>query len=291
MPAVEQQFLAAAASIHLPPWRKLFHPGIGKFAVRWWARTRNRGVLRTVRLFSGAEMTVALPEVISEAIYTYGLFDEAVTWMVLQSVREDSVVLDVGAHYGYFSILCSQLAGPRGRVYAFEPTPPTYSVLAGNARRTGNVTPVNCAAGDTSGTMAIADYGLRYSAWNTLASTSRMPQLLDGAAARRMGVNVVRLDDFIADRRIEPDFIKIDAENYELPVIRGLLQTIARSHPSILLESGSPESLAAGELLLQHGYESWVSEGPRSLYRGESNLVEANARFKDILFRWPGTVS
>lgn len=248
-------------------------------------------MLRTVRLFSGAEMTVALPEVISEALYTYGLFDEAVTWMVLQSVREDSVVLDVGAHYGYFSILCSQLAGPKGRVYAFEPSPSTYSTLVINADRAANITPINCAAGDMNSAVSIADYGIRYSAWNTIASTSRMPGVLDRAAARRVEVKVVRLDDFIADHGIVPDFIKIDAESYEYPVIRGLLRTISRTHPSILLESGSPESLAAGELLLQHGYESWVSEGPRSLYRWESNLVEANARFKDILFRRPGTVS
>ncbi len=291
MRSVEHQFLDATAVMRLPAWRKLFNPGIAKFVVRKWARARGHAMPRQVRLFSGAEMTVVLPEIISEAIYTYGMFDETVTWMVLQSVREGSAVLDVGAHYGYFSLLLSQLTGPAGRVYSFEPSPSTYATLAANAARAANVTPVNSAAGDTNGSVEIADYGLKYSAWNTLAPTSRMPEILDRENVRRVSIETVRLDDFAAERGIIPGFIKIDAENYEYQVIRGLLQTISRAHPTILMETGSPESLAAGELLLQQGYEIWVSDGPRSLYQWENGLKEANARYKDILFRGTGTTT
>jgi FkbM family methyltransferase len=231
-------------------------------------------------------MTVVLPEVISEAIYTYGLFDETVTWMVLQSVREGSVALDVGAHFGYFTLLLSQLVGPAGHVYAFEPSPSSYEVLASNAGRATNVTPVNRAAGDVTGSTEITDFGLRYSAWNTLASTSRMPEILDRATtARRVNIAKIRLDDYIGEHSLVPGFIKIDAENYEYQVIRGMSRAISRAHPTILLETGSRESRAAGELLLQQGYEMWVSDGPRSLYRWENGLPEANARFKDMLFR------
>jgi FkbM family methyltransferase len=228
---------------------------------------------------------VVLPEMTSEAIYTYGVFDETVTWMVLQSVAEGSVVLDVGAHYGYFSLLASQLAGPGGRVYAFEPTPSTYDVLARNAGRVANLAAVNRAAGSARGALEIADYGLRYSAWNTLAARSRMPEILDTAPARRTRVETVRLDDFVAEQGIAPGFVKIDAEGYELEVVKGLLQTVARCRPAVLMECGSPGSRAAGELLLGEDYEPWVSDGPPSLYRWDRGLAEADAGYKDVLFR------
>jgi hypothetical protein len=94
---------------------KLLDPGVGKFIARWLARGNSQTSPRTTRLFFGADMTVVLPEVISEAIYTYGMFDPTVTWMALRSVRAGDTVFDVGAHFGYFALLFAHLAGPRGR--------------------------------------------------------------------------------------------------------------------------------------------------------------------------------
>lgn len=285
MSTLDTPFLAAAAVARLPAWRKLVRPGVGKFLKRRWARSRGAATPVETRLFSGDRMTVVLPEVISEALYTYGLFDETVTWLLLQSVQPGETVLDVGAHFGYFSLLLSRLVGPGGRVYSFEPTPSTFEVLAANAARAGNITPVHSAAGDSAGTLEIADYGLKYCAWNTLAPASRMPDVLDRIEARRERVVTLRLDDFIAERSLSPAFIKIDAENFERQVIGGLLQTVSRGRPAILMETGSAESLSAGALLLERGYGMWVSDGPRSLYRWEGRPDEANAKFKDILFR------
>jgi protein-L-isoaspartate O-methyltransferase len=70
-------------------------------------------------LFFGRAMTVILPEIISQQIYTYGLFDEIVTGMVLRTVRQGDVVLDIGAHFGYFTLLFAHLAGESGRVVSF----------------------------------------------------------------------------------------------------------------------------------------------------------------------------
>lgn len=40
-------------------------------------------------------------------------------------VRRGDVVLDIGANVGFYTLLAARLAGPHGRVLAFEPLPRT----------------------------------------------------------------------------------------------------------------------------------------------------------------------
>lgn len=285
MNSIEANFFEAAAVLHRRPLAKLLRPGALRLGMRALARRRGQSIRREAQLFFGQPMSVVLPEVISEALYTYGLFDETVTWMVLQSVRPGDIVLDVGAHFGYFSLLCAHLAQPGGHVYAFEPTPSTYSVLAENARRAGNITAVNRAAGARPAVVPIHDYGLKYCAWNTLASESRMPEVLSRITPKQVEVEVIRLDDFVGEHRLAPAFVKIDAENFEREVIAGLAGTLTRYRPMVLLEAGSQGSLAAASMLEAQDYQLLVSDRPGSLHVWSGDAAAANARFKDLLFR------
>ena len=287
MTSIEQQFNAAVSRLDRAPALKLLDPGIAKFAARWLARHRNEPSPQTTRLFFDADMTVVLPEIISEAIYTYGMFDPTVTWMALKSVRAGNTVFDVGAHFGYFSLLFAHLAGPRGRVIAFEPTPSTFAILETNARRSDRIEPVNNAAGDVAAEIEIADFGLKYSAWNTLATESRMPGLLNANDVQHHKVAAVRLDAFAHERGLTPDFIKIDAENFEHAVVAGLRGLLEKSQPVVLLEAGSASALAAGREFEHLGYRVVVSDGPDSLYVWTGSLATANERYKDLLFAPP----
>lgn len=57
----------------------------------------------------------------------------------------------------------------------------------------------------------------------------------------RQAVNIIPLDSL----NLHPDIIKIDTEGYELDVLRGLIQTIRKYRPYILIES-TPKLLAGG---------------------------------------------
>lgn len=48
---------------------------------------------------------------------------------LIQNLRHNDSFLDIGAHYGYFSLLAAQLVGSNGRVTAFEASPSTFQVL------------------------------------------------------------------------------------------------------------------------------------------------------------------
>lgn len=277
------RFREALERLHASPMRKLRIVGPWRFLRRYYARLFQAGTECKAELFFGETMTVVLPEVISQQIYTYGLFDELVTGMALRAVGPGDVVLDIGGHFGYFAILFSHLVGESGRVVTFEPTPSTFSLLQKNTATLKNVIPLNMGAANRSGRLMISDYGLMFSAWNTLSAFSRMPNVLRQPTAR-IEVEVVRLDDWCKRESIQPTVIKIDAENFESEVISGLSETLSLSHPRVLMEAGSEQAVQAARVLLDCGYRMLVSHKPGELMLEKGCVKDSLIRNKDVLF-------
>ncbi len=284
MNSILDTFDRAYKYMYASPFAKLIRPGLHKFLFRYWV-DRTRCVTPVdANLFFGGHMRVVLPEVVSRVIYTYGFFDAEVTYLISRYIKPGDTVLDVGAHFGYVSVLSSHLVGNSGRIYAFEPTPSTFAVLSENAKSRANITALNLGAGKKSSSLEIVDYGLQYCAWNTMADESRMPMALAGVKANRVKVNVVKLDDYLDEKGIVPSFIKIDAENFEADVIAGLVNTIQKARPIVLMETGSAASLTAAKSLANHGYHPHVVPRPGVVEEWQGTLAEANGCFKDILF-------
>jgi FkbM family methyltransferase len=279
----EVRFQQAIKRLHASPIKKLKVVGPWRYLRRHYARLFETGIECKAELFFGETMTVVLPEVISQQIYTYGFFDELVTGMVLRAVGPGDVVFDIGGHFGYFTVLSSHLVGESGRVVSFEPTPSTFSLLQKNTATLKNVTPLNMGAAHRSGRLMISDFGLSYSAWNTLSATSRMPNVLAQPTAR-VEVEVVRLDDWCEQESIRPTVIKIDAENFESEVINGLRETLSRSHPRVLMEAGSEQAVQAARVLLSCDYRVLVSHKPGVLELPTDGVEDALLRNKDVLF-------
>lgn len=74
-------------------------------------------------------MRVVLPEAVSSEILRFGYIEENLIAALFTSVPAGGTVFDVGAHFGFFSLLAHRLGGTKGYVRAFEPVPKTYSVL------------------------------------------------------------------------------------------------------------------------------------------------------------------
>lgn len=277
------RYFTALARLEQPAWRKLFDPGPLRFVERLLARRAAAPVRRRVPLFFGASMDVLLPEVISEQIHGYGLFDDVVSWMALCAVRPGDTVFDVGAHFGYFSLLFAAAAGSTGRVFSFEPTPSTYTMLAGNVGPDPRIAAVNAAAGAAAGRLSIADYGLKFSAWNTLSEAGRLGTSGGAVEPKRVEVEVVTLDGFAQSSGAVPQFIKIDAENFETEVLQGGAGLLSSARPTLLLESGSARAAELAASLARDGYRAFSTERPGDLIE----LPDAAAgalRYKDVLF-------
>ena len=50
-----------------------------------------------------------------------GVYDERDAMIVKNNIKKDEIVIDLGAHIGYYSLMMAKLVGRDGKVFAFEP--------------------------------------------------------------------------------------------------------------------------------------------------------------------------
>lgn len=264
--------------------QKLIRPGLHKFLVRYLERRNIHGAVRNISLFSGDCMNIVLPEAVSEQLYTYGFFEQAVSTYALESIRPGDTVLDIGAHFGYFSVLFSKLVGSAGGVHCFEPTPSSFRILETNASGRGNIHVINAALGATVSTCQIKDYGLRLCGFNTLSHKSRMSEERHNEQHKLVSVSMTTIDEYVAERAIQPSFMKLDTENFEPEVLAGGLGTIRTYRPKIVLEAGSDSFLKAANLLISLGYETHVTGGVGPVRPWHGSITDVNNFYGNVLF-------
>ncbi|HJU17021.1 MAG TPA: FkbM family methyltransferase [Stellaceae bacterium] len=138
-----------------------------------------------------------------------------------------SVVLDVGANFGLYTAAAASFVKDRGRLYAFEPNPHTFTLLqrtlyANRLTHNPNIVAVNALVGEERGRRT-----LHYAA-EALGGATVIDIGQWGAAERSVEVDMITLDDFLpTDLRV--DLVKIDVEGHEPFVLRGMRQIIRRS--------------------------------------------------------------
>ena len=62
---------------------------------------------------------------------------------MIELLNPGDVFIDIGALIGYFSRLASKIVGEKGKVYSFEPTHSTYSLLQSNTKHAENIQTIN----------------------------------------------------------------------------------------------------------------------------------------------------
>lgn len=178
-----------------------------------------------------------------DALFFGAEFERAELRLFGQLARHSRVVLDVGANTGVYALVASAIPGGRV-VVAFEPHPANVARLRENVRlNNALVTVVAAAAGDEPGSVSftVPDDGSLSNVSSVCGDFSRafydvtykdilVPQVTVDAEVERLGLGTV-------------DLIKIDVESYELPVLRGPQEVLARDRPVVLAEVFNPDVL------------------------------------------------
>lgn len=160
-----------------------------------------------------------------------GYWEMWLTQFLARRVKPGMTVVDVGANFGYFTILLGEAVGKTGHVIAVEPNPAATSLLQETVALNGHWTQtrvVPLALAETAGrALLFTPEGEPKNATLTTAP--------DMAGGTTVEVLTVTLDELALPYR-KVDLVKIDAEGGERGVIAGMRQLIARDHPTVVLE-------------------------------------------------------
>jgi FkbM family methyltransferase len=185
-----------------------------------------------------------------------GVLEPEVQEALRRTVSSGAVVYDVGANVGFFSLLSAKLAGPGGRVEAFEPVPHNAAAIRANAALNGletiRVHQVAVSDHDGTGQVCIPVEA----SWAHLMDRGQHP-----ATEKVISVQLTVLDDQIGAGLLpRPDVVKIDVEGFELQVLNGLRQTLANHPVTVICElhGTNPEML---EMMSALGYSVINLEG------------------------------
>ena len=175
---------------------------------------------------------LAVNDVCSDAIVA-GTFEEAESRFLESALREGMVVLDIGAHHGYYTILAAKKVGALGHVSAFEPSLRERRRLLTHLRlnrcKNVRVEPVALASENGESTLFVVD-------GRDTGCNSLRPPAVD-EPTHGVAVKTIKLDTYVTSLGLRHvDFIKIDAEGAELEILEGARSVLRRMRPAILFE-------------------------------------------------------
>jgi FkbM family methyltransferase len=203
-----------------------------------------------------------------EACFT-GRYEPLETAILRNLLEPGMTFVDVGANWGYFTLLASSCVGESGRVVSLEPDPRLFRILQENVTRNGlaQVVPLQLAAADAAGVLDLQACEISGGNWG-------LSKLVDSTKATGNIFQVLArpLDVVLDDLGIEHvDLLKMDIEGAEEIALHGMSvglaeyryrRIILEVHPALLTERGSSTEKVIA-LLRDIGYKGeWIDHSP-----------------------------
>ncbi len=198
--------------------------------------------------------------------YFSGNYEPKELRFVKRFLKPGMVVVDIGAHHGFYTLYASKLVGDQGLVIAFEPSVRELQKLRFhiNLNRCKNVKVAPFALSNSEETTDFYVVMGRDTGCNSL----RTPVVTE--PIERVQVQTSTLDSYLNRTGVQKvDFIKLDAEGAELKILNGASHLLNRfPRPIILCELSEGRCLPWGHTckdiidLLEKEYNyRWCSLG------------------------------
>ena len=169
------------------------------------------------------------------ALSIFKIYEPNQTEIVKKYVHKGDIVIDIGAHVGYYTLLMAQLVGKNGKVYSFEPDPVNFQLLKKSVEINGfeNVVLIQKAVSNITDKVKLF-LGDDDSAINRIYDAKL------GDAKESIEVESITLDEYFQDNSESLNFIKIDSEGSEAKIVNGMQQLLSENRKLVMMTEFFP---------------------------------------------------
>src|SRR5687767_5057518 len=223
-----------------------------------------KGLYIKSKTFFGTPIKLVLPsgtDIVLNKIKSHDSEIRLSKFLTLQLSPGDTFI-DIGAHYGFYSLLASKLVGADGKVFSVEPSVDSYKLLKENTASLKNIKTYNAAASSKAEELVFYEYPGPYSEYNTMVANAYVNENWAKKIKPVVSkISTVILDELIAQNKIDHAIVKIDVEGGEPEVLGGMKNALGNADLIIVIEFLIPKTLnsphvIAAKLLQQSGYNS-----------------------------------
>lgn len=160
--------------------------------------------------------------------------DKPYEWLTVKlfnaAIYPGSTAVDVGAHYGYYTLNAAREVGGKGQVISVEPVDFNRSILTENTKANGFQKNVKVVSNPISNTQSKVKFNITEASDNSgfynhpntkvIETIQRKSETLDGLLKKSSNISV----------------IKIDAEGHEIEILSTAKNVLKRERPLLFLE-------------------------------------------------------
>ncbi len=210
-----------------------------------WRDKRLAVTMTTINNFDrDLRIQIDISKRMGAAIYWTGFHEFNEMRFLNKFLKENMTFVDVGANQGEFALFAAKRVS-KGSVLAFEPMSLYFDRLVSNVslNRLDNVKCLRLGLSDRSGEVPI--YFNEDDELNNEGNASLFPQ--GEKEGEKEVITLATLDEMVKEHGIEKvDFIKIDVEGNEWPVLRGAEQVLRKFKPVLMVELNAETATNAG---------------------------------------------
>jgi FkbM family methyltransferase len=209
-------------------------------------------------------------------------------WRPFVAHHDIQTVIDVGANAGQFARLIHRIC-PAAKIFSFEPLPDCRAELEATLAQIPGSKAFPIALGETTGNVS-----MQQSAFSPCSSLLNGTDQLgndypEAAIVNPINVSLERLDDVLTQETLDSDIlVKLDVQGYEIPVIRGALQTLGRA-ALVVVEVCFFRKLYEGQPLFDDIYRTlrdlgftYMGSPEQYPQKCDGRIVEADAVFERL---------
>jgi FkbM family methyltransferase len=239
---------------------------LGRYRTMNWLcrRSSARFVARIPGSARGLRFECDVRNGLAREVFFTGTYEPQESMLIRRLVQPGGTFVDVGANWGYYSLIMAEHVGSSGHVVAIEADPRIFAILERSVALNDvpQVRLVHAAAAAETGVVSLIGFDEQDTNWgiSRIAGGS-------GPVGNSYEVPARSVDGLIDELGLDiVDLIKIDIEGAEALALAGMSSGLRRGryrrllielHPAQLAEHGtSTASIIQG--LLEIGYRGWI---------------------------------